>query len=201
MWKRIALFTLTGCCAVLASSGCGGGAPKASQHASEAGSRTGATTSTAPLATARARTGVGASKKPDVVEAGRTPTTIASPSARPAGTAKNVVEMPSDFVVTVEKACVHAQETQAFTVTGGVPGQLLIYDTAYADGTDDYTTHYGSGSGKDKFDGSGRYRTTFVLAGKVPPGTAYLSVASARGSQLVQARTTFVIKPLTQPCS
>ena len=57
------------------------------------------------------------------------------------------------------------------------------------------------GSGFGKFDGSGRYRTTFVLAGKVPPGTAYLSVASARGSQLVQARTTFVIKPLTQPCS
>jgi len=200
MWKRIALFTLTGCCAVLASSGCGGGAPKASQHVGEAGSRTGATTSTTPPAAAR-RTGVGVSKKPEVVEAGRTPTTIASPSARPAGTAKNVLEMPSDFVVTVEKACVHALETQAFTVTGGVPGQLLIYDTAYADGTDDYTTHYGSGSGKDKFDGSGRYRTTFVLAGKVPPGTAYLSVASARGSQLVQARTTFVIKPLTQPCS
>jgi hypothetical protein len=148
------------------------------------------------------------------------PTTTASPtrgtaksSARASATAPveaitpsttlpngHVAAMPASFTVSVDKPCTHAEDTQGFTVHGGMPGQLLIYDTAYADGTDDYTSHYGTGSGHDKFDANGDFRTTFVLAGKVPPGTAYLSVGSAQGSQLIQTRTTFLIKRLTESC-
>jgi len=112
---------------------------------------------------------------------------------------QDVVAMPPWFTVTVDSPCVHAQDVQSFTVRGGSPRQVLIYDTFYADGTNDYTTHYGTGSGNDKFDGDGNYHTTFVLAGTVPPGTAYLQVATAKG-QLIQARTSFLIKPLTESC-
>jgi len=175
-----------GCIAAIAV-GCGGDGARPAAAASAGGST--ASTSEAPLYTIPGSLLSAASSDPG----GETTTTL---SWEQEG---HVVAMPPDFTVTVDKPCVHAEETQGFTVRGGLPNQLLIYDTFYADGTNDYTSHYGTGSGQAKFDGDGNYRATFVLAGKVPPGTAYLQVASAKG-QLVQARTSFLIKPLTEAC-
>ena len=109
--------------------------------------------------------------------------------------------MPHWFTVEVDKACIHAADKLTFVVKGGMPGQLLIYDTAYANRTSDATNQYGSGSGRDKFDENGEYRTTFVLAGNVPPGEAWLSVASSKGGDLIQTRTSFLIRPITESCA
>ena len=183
----------------LATSACGGGGSSKSAHtkaksrpianasASQAAQGTTSTT-TAATATAAARARALGAKSAS------SPTTSSS-----VPWTGHVVAMPSDFTVTVDKSCIHPAEKQGFTVHGGAPRQFLIYDVAYADGTDDYTNHYGSGSGQDKFDDQGNYSNTFVLAPNVPPGRAYLSVATSKG-QLVQARTSFLIKPVNEKC-
>jgi hypothetical protein len=196
MWRRTLTLAIVMSVALLAT-GCGGGHKDHGTAAAKKASSTEATTTTVvPDASGLAGLSRRASSA-SATGAAATPTTL--PDGR-------VVAMPPWFTVTVEKACVHAQDTQSFTVRGGMPGQLLIYDTAYYDeanqtGTSNYTNNYGSGSGKDKFDAEGNYHGTYVLAQAVPASTAYLSVATAKGGQLIQARTTYVIKPLTQPCS
>jgi hypothetical protein len=196
MLRKITLFMLA-CTVVLTAVGCGGSAKtshKALSIKTASDVEAEGATTTLPAATAGDAAKKSASKTAaPAATASQTPTTW--------NQADHVVTMPSWFTITLDKQCMHAQETEGFTVHGGMPGQLFIYDTAYANGTDDYTTHYGTGSGRDKFDAKGDYRTTFVLAGNVPPGSAVLSVASAKNGGLIQTRAVFDIKPLTQPCT
>jgi hypothetical protein len=192
MWRRRALFTTIAILAVVATA-CGGGQkPKVRTLPAEAASASQVESTTTTAVAAKTAT------KPAVHNA--TPALASTATPTPASNDGQVVSMPSWFTVTVDKSCVHAQDTQTFTVHGGMPGQLLIYDTAYANGTDNYTSHYGTGSGQAKFDANGNYNTSFVLAGNVPSGTTYLSVATSKGGQIVQGRTTFLIKPVTDHC-
>ena len=108
--------------------------------------------------------------------------------------------MPDWFTVKVDKPCIHVADKLVAVVKGGMPGQLFIYDTAYANGTSDATNHYGTGSGHDKFDDKGEFRLTFVLAGSVPPGQAWLTIASSKAGDIIQTRTTFLIKPIAESC-
>ena len=198
--RRVMVWTAVILSAALATAACGGGSKHASRShgtpiANASAARADATTtdpaqSAAGGASAQSGTASNSSKT-SAAKGSTTPTTQS---------ADQTVMMPSWFTVAVDKACVHPEDTQGFTVHGGVPGQPFIYDVAYADGTDDFTSHYGTGSGTDKFDNQGGYRKTFVLAGKVPPGTAYLTVASTYKGQIIQTRTSFVIKPVTEKC-
>ena len=196
MSRRIASFVATVCCVAVVTGACGGGGRAQPGRNASAVSNASASSSGGSTTTSAAPSSAGASGQPPATGVrSSSPRTTSSTFA-----AKNVVAMPSSFKVSVGKACVHPEDTQSFTVHGGLPNQLLIYDTEYANGTDDRTSHYGTGSGHGKFDSHGSFSLSFVLAGKVPPGKTYLSVASSYGSQIVQARTTFLIKPLTQPC-
>jgi hypothetical protein len=185
---------------VVAATGCGGGKKADDDLASKKASASSETTTTAAAASGEAGSSTGASKAKS--NASTRPTMPGPPTTLANG---RVTGMPDWFTVTVEKKCVHAQDTQTFTVKGGIPGQLLIYDTVYYDeanktGTSHHTNNYGTGSGHAKFDEKGNYTGTYVLAQAVPASTAYLSAATAYQGQLIQARTTYTIKPLRESC-
>jgi hypothetical protein len=202
MGRRTAVFAVISSLLMLTTAACGHGGSKSlaahqdkSTSGTEVGTPAGSTSTTQPT-TATTRSGGTSSNKTTAGAPGQ-------PKASPGSTTTpttSIIIMPPWFTIRTDKACVHANETQGFTVKGGDPGQLLIYDTEYANGTNNATTHYGTGNGNGKFDSTGTFHMTFVLAGNVPPGTTYMHTDSSHHGQIIQARTTFVIKPITQPC-
>ena len=200
MWRRTAPLAII-LTVALAATGCGGD-KKADEGALAAAKASASSKTTTTVAASGERAAAGASAGGPKANASTASTVAGPPTTLANG---KVVAMPDWFTVKVAKACVHAQDTQTFTVKGGMPGQLFIYDTVYYDeanqtGTSHHTNNYGTGSGSAKFDKDGTYTGSYVLAQAVPSSVAYLSVATAKSGQLIQARTTYVIKPLNESC-
>jgi hypothetical protein len=183
--RHATLIAAVGLVVTLAAAGCGGGKRPTLEADSAGASEAVTSTTIAPAPSIVAG---------EAAVHGPAPTTTTSWQG-------HVVLMPDSFTVATDRPCIHPAEKLAFTAKGGIPRQMLIYDTQYANNTSNATNNYGTGSAYDKFDDTGTYRTSFVLAATAPPGTAWLHLASTdQNGDIIQARTSFLIKAVGEAC-
>ena len=101
---------------------------------------------------------------------------------------------------TVSPPCAHPGTKVTLTITGAQPKAYVIFDTVYSDGTDHASSHYPTGWGKGQADGTGTFRTSWVLAATVPTGRATINMASSDGRGFHEGQAGFTIEPATQAC-
>lgn len=184
--------------------GCGGGSQPVAVDATRAASEK------APGPSADVSAAAGASSEPDAARGssasppvttrspgGATPKAT-DPSGKPAPPA--APKGPPPISGTPDRACVHPGEMQGLTERGGDPSVYVIYDSVYSNNTDDFTSHYGTGSGKGLAGPDGVYHDTWVLAPTVPAGRVILDFATTYHHSIVKWYTTFVVVPSGASC-
>lgn len=191
---------LTGAVVVLAvaSGACGGGATHRTGTAA-GGSR--ATTTTAKpdaLPASASATGSG----------GKTTTTVksskgAASSAISTTAGSSTAEKPftpTPITGEADKACIHPGDLQGLTVRGADSARPVIYDTVYSDRSDDFSAHYGTGSGDGVAGPDGTFHTTFTVTPRAPDGDTYITFAATVHGHISRNFATFKIVRAGAPC-
>ena len=166
---------------------------------SRSSTASGAKTTTTAVAAAGGSTTTVKGATTTTVKGATTTTVKGATTTTVKGVGPSTTSTTVPVTTSVDHACVHPGDRQGFTLDGP-RRSYVIWDTVYSNQTDELTTHYGTGSGKDLTDDKGHFHTLWVMALNVPPGDTLLRIAVLNGRVITQKEEHFTIKALGQPC-